>query len=96
MPLTKPEARDLMSRGYEMGATVLSGMVRCEKDGTWTVDGRCVEEWLRDLEGKEIVVVASEIVEGRGQTHVCRTCGTEYEGHECPRCRAVHRRLRGH
>ena len=95
MPLTKVEARDLMSRGYEMGVTVLNGTVQREADGTWTVDGRSIDEWLRELEGKEVVVVASEVAAGKGQTRVCRTCGTEYQGYDCPRCRAVHRRLRG-
>jgi hypothetical protein len=95
MPLTKPEARELMSLGYEMGATVINGTVRRKEDGTWAVGEHGIEQWLQSLEGQEVVVVGSEISEVRGQTRVCRTCGTEYEGHECPRCRAVHRRLRG-
>jgi hypothetical protein len=95
MPLTKPEARELMTLGYEMGAKVLNGTVHREADGTWTLGGQDIEQWLQSLEGQEVVIVGSGISEGRGQTRVCRTCGTEYEGHECPRCRAVHRRLRG-
>ena len=95
MPILKLEARELMSRGYEMGATVLSGVVQRREDGTWSVADRSIDELLVALEGKEIVVVTSDVVDGRGKTHICRTCGTEYEGSSCPRCREIHRRLRG-
>ena len=95
MPVSKREARELMSRGYEMGATVLNGVVARREDGTWAVDDHSLEEWLSDLDGKEIVVVASQVTEGSGRTRICSTCGTEYEGHDCPHCRQVRRRLRG-
>ena len=95
MPLSKHEARELMSRGYEMGTVVLNGIVQRQDDGTWTVDGRSLDEWLGGLEGKEIVFVAAQVQEGRGQARICRTCGTEYEGNNCPRCREARRRLRG-
>lgn len=95
MPVSRPEARELMSRGYEMQATVLNGTVECLDDGRWLVAGRPLEDWLRGLEGREIVVVAAEVVEGHGRLHTCPTCGTEYREHECPRCREIRRRLRG-
>jgi hypothetical protein len=95
MPISKREARELMSRGYEVEATVLNGVVEQQPDGTWRIAERSVDDLLRDLEGSEIVVVAAKVGEGAGVRHTCRTCGTEYTGHECPRCREVHRRLRG-
>ena len=95
MPISKHEARELMSRGYEVEATVLNGAVEQQTDGTWTVAGRSVDDLLRNLDGKEILIVVAEIAEGAGVRRTCRTCGTEYRGHECPRCREVHRRLRG-
>jgi hypothetical protein len=95
MPVSKREARELMSRGYEMGATVLNGLVGRGEDGTWSVDGRSIDEWLRSLDGKEVVVVAAQVTEGHGRTRICSTCGTEYEGYDCPHCRQVRRRLRG-
>jgi hypothetical protein len=84
-----------MSRGYEMGATVLNGTVERAADGTWLVDGRSLDRVLADLEGQEIALVAAAISEGPGVKHLCRVCGTEYEGHACPRCREIRRRLRG-
>jgi rRNA maturation endonuclease Nob1 len=95
MPITRLEARELINRGYEMGAAVLTGSVERREDGTWVVSDSSLEDWLQALEGRAVVLVAAEIAEGAGVRRVCHTCGTEYEGHECPRCREVHRRLRG-
>ena len=95
MPISKLEARELISRAYEMGATVQSGVIRRLEDGTWLVDDQPLESWLADRQGSEVVLVAAQVAEGQGTRRVCRTCGTEYEGYECPRCREVHRRLRG-
>lgn len=95
MPISKLEARELISRGYEMGAAVLNGIVRRREDGTWVVDDEPLESWLEGQQGSEVVLVAAQVAEGQGMRRVCRTCGTEFEGYECPRCREVHRRLRG-
>ena len=95
MAISKMEARDLMNRGYEVGASVRSGLIQQRSDGTWTVDDTPIDEWLSALEGQQALILAAAISEGRGTTRVCRVCGTEYEGHACPRCREVRRRLRG-
>jgi hypothetical protein len=95
MPISKLDARELMSRGYEMGATVLNGRLQRGTDGTWTVDDKPLDDWLDELEGQEIVVVASAIGQGQGKQRICRVCGTEYTGYECPRCREIRKRLRG-
>jgi hypothetical protein len=96
MPVSRLEARDLMSRGYEMEATVLSGVVRRQGDGSWTVGDRALGEILIALEGEEVAAVIAQVSGGHGKGHTCRVCGTEYEGNECPRCRQVRQRLRGH
>jgi hypothetical protein len=94
MPITKSEARELMSRGYEMGATVLNGVVRRREDGIWTVDDKPVGEWLSTVQGEEVTIVLATVVTGRGRKQVCRICGSEFEGYECPRCRQARQRLR--
>ncbi len=94
MPISRSEARELMSRGYEMGARVLNGLVQHEGD-RWTVDGRPVDDWLGELEGQRVCLVVAAIQEGRGPKRVCQVCGTEYEGYSCPHCRQVRKRLRG-
>jgi hypothetical protein len=95
MPISRSEARDLMSRGYEMEAVVLTGTVRRQADGTWIVGDRSLDDVLTALEGREIAAVVAEVSSGRGKGHTCRVCGTEYEGNECPRCRQIRQRLRG-
>jgi hypothetical protein len=95
MSISKLEARELMGHGYELRATVLNGTVHRREDGTWMVDEQSMEAWLASLEGQEAVIVAAEVTDRRGVRRVCRTCSTEFEGYECPRCREVHRRLRG-
>jgi hypothetical protein len=96
MAILRREARELMSRGYEIGATVINGDVTQSADGEWLVDGRPLDRILAELEGQEVTLVVAAISEGPGVKHLCRVCGTEYEGHACPRCREVRRRLRGY
>ena len=96
MSILRREARELMSRGYEIGATVLNGTVERTADGAWLVDGRSLEQVLVALEGQEIALVAAPIHEGPGVKQLCSVCGTEYQGHACPRCREIRRRLRGY
>lgn len=95
MSISRLQARELMSRGYEIEATVLNGLVERQTDGTWLVAGQPFEEWLKQVEGQEVLLIAARITGERGTRRVCRTCGAEYEGYECPHCREVHRRLRG-
>jgi hypothetical protein len=95
MSISKPEARELMSRGYEMGATVVEGTVQRRVDGTWGVGDRSLDDVLRALDGEEVVLVLATVQEGRGKKRLCRVCGSEYEGYECPRCREIRQRLRG-
>ena len=95
MPISRFEARELMSRGYEMGATVLNGAVQRQTDSTWAVGDKPLDEVLSALEGQEVTIIAAVVSEGPGVKRLCRVCGTEYEGHACPRCREVRQRLRG-
>ena len=95
MAISKPDARELMSRGYEMGATVLSGVVQRQPDGTWAIGDKPIEEWLVAAEGLEAIAIAATVGESGGRTRVCPVCGTEYQGYDCPRCRQARQRLRG-
>ncbi|MBL7201410.1 MAG: hypothetical protein ISS56_14820 [Anaerolineae bacterium] len=95
MPISRHEARELTSRGYEMRATVLNGTLCRQQDGTWVVDERSVDESLQALEGQQVILVVSAIQEGAGRARVCPVCGSEYDGYECTHCRQVRRRLRG-
>ena len=48
MPVSRREARELMSLGYELGATVLSGALQRRADGTWWIEDRALEDVLAD------------------------------------------------
>lgn len=95
MPVSRREARELMNLGYELGATVLMDVLQRRADGSWWIGDRALEEVLAGWEGREVALVASVLGRSPGVTQVCRVCGTEYEGHACPRCREVRKRLRG-
>jgi hypothetical protein len=95
MPVSRREARELMSLGYELGATVLMGALQRRADGSWWIGDQALEDVLAGWENQEVTLVASVLGQSAGETHVCRVCGTEYEGHACPRCREVRKRLRG-
>ncbi|MBN1177904.1 MAG: hypothetical protein JXD18_01750 [Anaerolineae bacterium] len=93
----KMALRDLVSAAYELDASVLHGeMKRAAESGAWAVDNTTLDEWLARFEGQQVyVIVASPEDERPLPSKVCRTCGTEYTGAECPRCLNVRQRLRG-
>ena len=49
MPVSRREARELMSLGYELGATVLMGVLQRRADGTWWIGDRALEDVLAEL-----------------------------------------------
>jgi hypothetical protein len=84
-----------MSLGYELGATVLTGTLQRRDDGSWWIGDRALEEVLVGWEEREVTLVAGALGQAAGVTRTCRVCGTEYQGHACPRCREIRKRLRG-
>jgi len=84
-----------MNLGYELGATVVMDVLQRRADGSWWIGDRALEDVLAGWEGREVALVADVLGQSAGVTQVCRVCGTEYEGHACPRCREVRKRLRG-
>jgi hypothetical protein len=84
-----------MSLGYELRATVLTGALQRRNDGTWWIGDRALEEVLAGWEGREVTLVADMMGQAAGPSQICRVCGTEYQGHACPRCREIRKRLRG-
>lgn len=91
-------ARDLATRAYEMGASILRGELARRDSGDWIVDGQSVAEWLAEFEGQQVYLIAIGVDAGSKPAagkHNCRTCGREYEGQECPYCREARLRLRG-
>ncbi len=93
----KASIRELTSAAYELDLGVIEGRVhRDAEDGSWMVNGVRLDEWLAEYQGLEIVLIVASFEDDRPvPTKTCRTCGTEYRGIACPRCREARIRLRG-
>lgn len=93
----RASVRELTSAAYELDSSVVEGRLHRSAEGDcWTVGEAELSEWLAQYDGQEIVIIVSSLEDDRPMPlKVCRTCGTEYKGAECPRCREVRIRLRG-
>jgi hypothetical protein len=93
----KASIRELASAAYELDSGVVEGRLRRSvADDRWTVGGVALNEWLAKYDGQEIIVIVTSLDDDRPlSSKVCRTCGTEYVGIYCPRCREARIRLRG-
>ncbi|MGC9467783.1 MAG: hypothetical protein ACP5HS_04280 [Anaerolineae bacterium] len=93
----KASIRELTQAAANLDGRFVQGVLRQDPDsGKWMVGNTSLEEWISRHEGQEITVILMSMDEGRPlQKRVCRTCGREYVGYECPHCREVRNRLRG-
>jgi len=89
--------RELASAAYELDLGVVEGRLhRSTEDGRWMVDDAELGKWLTRYKGQEMILILASLEDNRPvPSKVCRTCGTEYMGVECPRCRKARVRLRG-
>ncbi len=98
MPAARKAAvRELAMRGYELEAGVMEGQLhRSTEDGRWMVGDTLLNTWLERFSDQQVCLILASLEDDRPlPTRVCRTCGTEYTGTECPRCREARIRLRG-
>ncbi|MDY6877583.1 MAG: hypothetical protein SWK90_15480 [Chloroflexota bacterium] len=93
----KASIRELTSAAYELDSGVIEGYLHHNAEGgQWMVNDAELDEWLSGYDGQEIVLIAVSLEDDRPiASKVCRTCGREYIGIECPRCREIRVRLRG-
>jgi hypothetical protein len=93
----KASTRELASAAYELGSGIVEGRLRRSvTDGRLMVGGTELDEWLAKYDGQEIILIVASLDDDRPvPSKVCRTCGTEYVGIYCPRCREARIRLRG-
>jgi len=93
----KASIRDLAYGAYELGSRVVEGQLhRDPETGEWMVGETALDTWLARYDDEEIILIATSLEDDRPMpVKVCRTCGTEFRGIECPRCREVRIRLRG-
>ena len=93
----KAAIRELAADAHELSAGVLQGRLRRDPDtGTWMVGETRLDELLARHQGEEIVLIVASLDDERPMPpRICRTCGMEYRGSHCPRCREARIRLRG-
>jgi hypothetical protein len=91
----KASLRELASAAYELDASVTQGVLRREGD-RWMVGDETLDAFLESFDGDEVTMIVASVEGDRPiREKLCRTCGTEYQGIECPRCRSARIRLRG-
>jgi hypothetical protein len=91
----KASLRELASAAYELDASVTHGVLRREGD-RWMIGDTPLDEFLAAFDDEEIYAIVASVEGDRPiREKLCRTCGTEYQGIECPRCRSARIRLRG-
>jgi hypothetical protein len=93
----KASIRELASAAYELDSGVVEGRLRRSvTEGRLMVGSVELNEWLAKYDGQEIILIVASLDDDRPvSSKVCRTCGTEYVGIDCPRCREARIRLRG-
>ena len=95
MSLRKASVLEMATAAYELDAAVKRGILQ-RVEGRWTIMGDDLDAVLNRFEGQEIVLIAASLNDERPvDPRVCRTCGREYYGIECPHCRDARIRLRG-
>jgi hypothetical protein len=94
--MRKASVLELATAAYELDAAVKRGILQ-RVEGRLTIMGDDLETVLKRFEDQEIVLIAASLNDDRPiDPRVCRTCGREYYGYECPHCRDARVRLRGH
>ena len=95
MSLRKASVLDMATAAYELDASVKRGVLQ-QVEGRWTVMGADIDDWLRQFDGQEVVLIAASLSDDRPLApRTCGTCGRDFVGIECPHCREVRIRLRG-
>ncbi len=97
MPAVRKAAlRELAAAAYELDARVIEGELHQNLQGEWSVGETVLGDWLKEFAGQRVYLIVAALDDERPlPLKVCRTCGTEYRGIECPRCREARIRLRG-
>ena len=96
MSVRKASVLELATAAYDLDASVIRGRLTKSPDGSWTITGVGVDDWLAKYVGQEIVLIAASMDDSRQVSpRTCPRCGREYTGAYCPHCREARLRLRG-
>ena len=96
MSVRKASVLELATAAYDLDASVIRGRLIKSPDGSWTITGVAISDWLAKYDGQEIVLIAASMDDNRQVSpRTCPRCGREYTGAYCPHCREARLRLRG-
>ncbi len=96
MGLRRASIRELITAAYELDGHTLQGVIRRDAEGHWFIGSQALDEMLQRYEGHEVALIYLDFADDRPmEKKICRTCGREYQGTECPVCREARIRLRG-
>jgi len=90
--------RELTQAASRLDGRFVQGQLqRDPESGDWMVGHTPLEEWVARNEGEDVTMILLSMDVGRPlDKRTCQTCGHDYIGYECPRCRETRLRLRGH
>lgn len=93
----KASIRELTQAASRLEGRFVQGVLRRDPEsGEWMVGSTTLDDWVARHEDEDVTVILLSMDEGRDlEKRMCRTCGREYIGFECPHCREVRVRLRG-
>jgi hypothetical protein len=93
----KASIRELSKAAYELESGVMEGCLHRDPiSGVWMLGEKRLDAWLDRYDNQEIVLIVASLDDERPMPlKTCRTCGGDYRGIECPRCREARIRLRG-
>ena len=94
----KASIRELTQAASRLDGHFVQGVLHQDPDtGTWMVGHTSLEDWVARHRDEDVTLILLSMDEGRDlDKRTCRTCGRDYIGYECPYCRDVRVRLRGH
>lgn len=93
----KASIRELTQAAARLDGHFVQGQLRKDPEsGKWMVGQTTLDEWVARHDQEDVTMILLSMDEGRElEKRVCRTCGRDYIGYECPYCRETRLRLRG-
>lgn len=89
--------RELTQAASRLDGRFVQGQLRLDPEsGDWMLGHTSLNEWVARNEGEDVTMILLSMDNGRPlEKLTCQTCGRDYVGYECPRCRETRLRLRG-
>jgi hypothetical protein len=93
----KASIRELTQAAYALDGHFISGVLHFDAEQKiWMVGEKPLDAWLSHEENADITLIMVSMEEDQPmESKVCRICGRDYIGVECPICRETRIRLRG-